>query len=547
MFWLNGLARTGKTAVVQAVAERTFGDGNLGASFFCSRNFEDRSNPWLIFPTLAVQLARKYPDFRSSLVPLVLSDPGIARGSLFDQMQNFITRPLMESDISTVIIIDALDECKDGELTSAILSAIAQLVPEIPKVKFLITSRPETRIQEGFHLPLLAEATHVFVLHGVEQSQTDNDIRLFLKHKFSEFVHHRHDLVGWPTEGQLGALCERAAGLFVYAVAAVEFITQRTPNPPWRLYLLLQSPGITSYERKAKVNRDTTLDPFYASILRVAFGTGDDPDNDFKVRSVLGAMALIANPLSPYKIAKLLALDIEDVLRPLSSVRSLLVHPENIHGPILPFYKSFNGFIVDPDRCTNRRFQVSPPIHHLQLLMGCLDLMGQSLLEENPCQLPHGVAGVSDIDKLQKMAKQYIDPALQYACGSWHTHLTGGRTTSVDTSGAASAIHRFLKSKFLLWLDVLSVTGAVGNAVDALRAVADWLEVCQDSGRLPCSRSDLIQESSTESPTLILVNDCFRFVTRYFEVISRSCRHFYHPELALILESSIIWKLCKVW
>ena len=479
VFWLNGLARTGKTAIAQAVAERTFADGNLGASFFCSRNFEDRSNPWLIFPTLAVQLARKYPDFRSSLVPLVLSDPGIARGSLFDQMQNLITRPLMESDISTVITIDALDECKDGEHTLAILSALAQLVPETPKVKFLITSRPETRIQEGFHLPLLAEATHVFILHGVEQSQTDNDIWLFLRRKFSELVHHRHDLVGWPTEGQLGALCERAAGLFVYAVATVEFITQRIPNPQKRLYLLLQPPGATIYKRKAKVNQDTTLDPFYASILQVAFGTGHDPDNDPKVRSVLGAMVLIANPLSPYKIAKLLGLDIEDVLRPLSLVRSLLVHPENIHGPILPFYKSFTGFIVNPDRCTNKRFHVSPPIHHLQLLMGCLDLMGR-MLEESMCRLPDGVAN-SDIDDLKQRAKRDIDPALQYACRSWHTHLVDRRTTSVDTSRTASAIHRFLENKFLLWLEVLNVLGAIGHAVGALQAVADWLEVCQDS------------------------------------------------------------------
>ena len=84
VYWLNGLAGTGKTTVAQTIAERTFADGQLGASFFCSRDFEDRSNINLIFPTLAVQLARKYAEFRSRLIHLIRSDPGIAHEPLYD-------------------------------------------------------------------------------------------------------------------------------------------------------------------------------------------------------------------------------------------------------------------------------------------------------------------------------------------------------------------------------------------------------------------------------------------------------------------------------
>jgi hypothetical protein len=93
-------------------------------------------------------------------------------------MHKLIVEPLEESDISTVIVIDALDECGDEEPASAILSVLGQFVSEIPKVKFFVTGRPEPRIQEGFRLPLLAEATDVFVLHEVEPSQVDHDIRL---------------------------------------------------------------------------------------------------------------------------------------------------------------------------------------------------------------------------------------------------------------------------------------------------------------------------------------------------------------------------------
>ena len=125
VYWLNGLAGTGKSAIAQTVAERMFADGRLGASFFCSRDFEDRSNLKFIFPTLAVQLARKYPEFRSVFIPLVQPDPGIAHESLYNQLDKLIMQPLKQSAISTVIVIDALDECKDEEPASAILSILS--------------------------------------------------------------------------------------------------------------------------------------------------------------------------------------------------------------------------------------------------------------------------------------------------------------------------------------------------------------------------------------------------------------------------------------
>jgi hypothetical protein len=174
VYWLNGLAGTGKTTIAQSIAERFFSDGQLGASFFCSRNFEDRSNLKFIFPTLAVQLARRYTEFRPIFVSLVQSDPGIVHESLYNQADKLIFQPLKESSISTVIIIDALDECKDEEPASAILSVLGRFVSEFPSIKFFLTGRPEPRIREGFRLHLLASATDVFVLHDVSPEHLES-------------------------------------------------------------------------------------------------------------------------------------------------------------------------------------------------------------------------------------------------------------------------------------------------------------------------------------------------------------------------------------
>ncbi|KAF9642837.1 hypothetical protein BDM02DRAFT_3192612 [Thelephora ganbajun] len=503
--WLNGLAGTGKSTIAQTIAERIFADGQLGASFFCSQDFKDRRNLKFIFPTVAVQLARNHAGFRSIFVPLVQFDPEIAHESLYSQMDKLIVQPLKQSDVSTVIVIDALDECKDEEPASAILSVLGQFVSHIPNVKFFLTSRPEPRILEGFRLPLLAEATDVFVFHDVQQSLGLDD---------------------WPTREQLGLLCERAAGLFVYAAATIKFIDRRNNDPKEQLDRLLRSPESSAREGNIKLKANTTLDSLYMSILQEAFGD-DDPEDDHKIRSVLGAVILAANPLSPSAIATLLGFGVTDVFLRLSSVHSLLILQEDPDSPVRPFHKSFPDFIVDPTRCINGRFHVSPPNHHPELLAGCIELMNQ-MLEKNMCDLPDGVANC-EVGDLCERAKRHLDPALRYACKSWRKHLVDGDT--VRTPAIASALRWFLEKKFLFWLEVLSVLGAAREAVDALDVAAKLLEVCR------VSALDVLPNRPGMDPG---VTDCFRFVMRFFEVISTSCPHIYHSALPLCPRKSIV-------
>ena len=267
-------------------------------------------------------------------------------------MKKLVVGPLEESAISTVIVNDALDECKDEEPASAILSVLGQFVAKIPKVKFFLTGRPEPRIREGFRLPLLAEATDVFVLHDVEPSLVNKDILIFLKLSFLELARRRRGLDAWPTKEQLGLLCERAAGLFVYAVVTVKFIDDRNNNPRKRLDRLLQSPGNSAREGKTRLKADVTIDLLYMAILQEAFGHSD-PEDDPKIRPVLGAVVLAASPLSASTIAMLLGFDADDVFPLLLSAHSLLILQEDINHPVRSFHKSFADFIVDPARCTD--------------------------------------------------------------------------------------------------------------------------------------------------------------------------------------------------
>ena len=472
VFWLNGIAGTGKSTIAQTVSERAFADGLLGASFFCSHDCEDRSDLHFIFPTLAFQLAHKYPTFRAALVPLLRSNPDVVHESLHSQMERLIVRPLKSADVPTVIVIDALDECKDKEPSSAILSVLGRFVEKIPRVKIFITGRPEPWIKTGFHLPLLTESTNIFILHDVHPSLINSDIRLFLRHELSELAQWCY-LDGWPDDRDLDMLCCRAAGLFVYAVATVKFLDSKAQLPQRQLEVIARLPESTDYEGKTCFRPNTTLDSLYMSILETAFGE-EGSEVCSRVRSTIGTIVLLVNPLPPSGIAELIGLDLQEVMLILTLAHSLLALDEDFSQPVRPFHKSFLDFITDSSRCTDTRFHISPPHLHTELIMNCLRVMNDGL-EQNFLSLPDYALN-SEVEDLQIRIDGHISVALRYACQSWHNHLT---KTTGDVVNIIPYLHIFLQEKFLAWLEVVSVLGATRGAVVALKQLISWLqEVC---------------------------------------------------------------------
>jgi hypothetical protein len=369
-------------------------------------------------------------------------------------------------------VVDALDECKDEEPSSAILSVLGRLVEQIPRVKFFITGRPEPRIKTGFRLPLLVTSTDVFVLHDVHPSLINDDIRLFLKHEISELVQRRR-LDGWLSNEDLDMLCRRAAGLFVYAVATVKFLDNKAQPPKRRLEVIACLPECTVPEGKTRFNSNTTLDSLYTSILETAFDE-EDPEVDSKVRSTIGAVVLLVNPLPPSGISELIGLDLEEVTLFLTLAHSLLALDNDLNQPVKPFHKSFPDFITNPLRCIDTRFYISPENLHLELAINCLRVMNDGL-EQNLLSLPNYALN-SEVKDLQAKINDHISIALRYACQSWHNHLTMARG---DVTNVISHLRFFLEKNFLAWLEVVSVLGALRGAAVALEKLMPWLqEVC---------------------------------------------------------------------
>ena len=471
IFWLNGLAGTGKSTIAQTFAEISFADGKLGASFFCSRDFEDRSNLQAIFPTLTFQLAYRYPQFRERLLKVLKVSPDVGRESLSSQVEKVIVRPLAETKIPTLIIIDALDECKDREPASALLSVLSRYIHEIPAAKFFITGRPEPPIREGFRLKSLRPITDVLKLHDVRRSLVDDDIKLYLRTYLTNIRETRSDCEfpdEWPSSYDVNLLCKEAGGLFIYASTVIKFVASEYHTPTERLDLIIL--------RSKDAAHEEGIDDFYTQILELAFQGAKRGEQELysRFRNVVGAVLLVSHPLSRKALSQLLGncgtpFHISTTLRFLHSVLNV---PDSEDEPIRVFHKSFSDFLTDRTRCKDDRFFIDPATHHENILFSCLDLMEKSL-KKNICELDDYVV-LNEVLDLSARRDKYIGSSLEYACRFWTRHLASVPGKGPGAEKIQEAIDEFFTKRLLSWIEVLSIVGHLGMAVNAMDDIRQW-------------------------------------------------------------------------
>ena len=471
ILWLNGLAGTGKSTIAQTFSEINFADGKLGASFFCSRDFEDRSNLQAIFPTLAFQLAHQYPQFRAQLLLVLKANHDVERESLSSQLEKVIVRPFKKTRISTLIIIDALDECKDKQPASALLSVLSRYVHEIPEVKFFITGRPEPPIREGFRLKLLRPITDVLKLHDVKRSSVDEDIKLYLRTYLADIRETRSDCEfpeEWPSSYDIDILCKIAGGLFIYASTVIKFVASEYHLPTERLDLIiLRSQGAA---------HEGGIDLLYTQILQLAFQSADPDEQELysRFRNVVGAVLLVSHPLSRKTLSNLLKncgtpSHISTTLRFLHSLFNV---PDNEDEPIRVFHKSFPDFLTNRMRCKDERFFIDPLVHHEGILLSCLDLM-EKRLKRNICDLDD-YAILSEVEDLSTRRETCIGSSLEYACRFWTIHLANVPGDGSGAKQVQEAIDEFFTQRLLCWIEVLSIVGHLQVAVHAISEIRQW-------------------------------------------------------------------------
>ena len=469
VFWLNGLAGTGKSTIAQSFSEMVANEGILGASFFCSRDYLDRRQLKNIFPTLAYQLACHYPHFRSYIVTSIKEDPIIAHTSLISQLKNLLVDPLSDKNISCVIVIDALDECIDDQPASAILSVLGQFVKQIPLVKFFITGRPEPQIRTGFRLPLLEPLTQMFLLHQVESCSVDNDIQLYLAQKLTMISKQRSDLNlpnPWPHDHEISALTRKSSGLFIFASTLVRFIASEHHEPESRLQLVLSETSGTMHEGHAGI------DSLYSQVLLHAFSNVKETEVFDNIRRVLGAIVLAFNPLSRRELSTILRIPVALISTTLRHLHSVILIPIDEVEGIHVFHKSFPDFLQDNQRCTDPRFYLDPMTYHGGMVISCLGLVTK--LERNPCSLPLLTIN-QDTLNLPQLLENKLGGGVRYACSYWARHL-GLSPTSGDYIDQVTVLMVAMLENIPPWIEVMSLENCLEDVIHSMYGLLGWLE-----------------------------------------------------------------------
>jgi len=470
VYWLNGLAGTGKSTITQSFSELAAKEGILGASFFCSQDYLNRRELKNIFPTLAFQLAHHYPHFRSILIRAIKKGPTLAHTSLISQLENLLVNPLSRKNVSCVIVIDALDECIDDQPASAILSVLGRFVDQVPLVKFFITGRPEPRIRTGFRLPLLQPLTQVFLLHEVESSSVNNDIQLYLTQRLTMISKQRSDLElpnPWPHDDEIMALTKKSSGLFIFASTLVRFIESAHHDPNKRLQLLVSEINSTTHEGRAGI------DSLYSEILHHAFSDVHETDVFANMRSVLGAIILAFNPLSRKELSIVLGVSTTLISTTLRHLHSVILIPTDESREIRTFHKSFPDFLQDSKRCADPRFYINPTAYHSDMALNCLNLVKK--LERNPCSLPPFKMN-QDIVDLPKLLEDKLGGAVQYACLYWARHLGLSPTSGNSYVNQAISSVADMFNNTLPWIEAMSLDNHLGEVIHSIYGLLDWLD-----------------------------------------------------------------------
>ena len=473
IFWLNGMAGTGKSTIARTVARSFADEGHLGASFFFKKGEGDRGTASRFFTTIATGLMVHVPNLIYGITKAIDADPGISEKALKDQFEKLILQPLLEiksaspNALRLIIVIDALDECERKEDIQVILRLLAQTKNRNPvSFRVFVTSRPDLPIRLGFKQ--MSDGTYQdLVLHNIPKETIKHDIAIFLEHELRVISEQRSLPPDWPSKKQIQALVEMAIPLFIFASTACRYIGDERDNPKKRLEIFLQ------YQTANQVSR---LDKTYLPILNHLFDDEDGLDKERRInefREVVGSIVVLGNPLSIPSLAHLLNIPKEDIICRLDLLHSVLNIPVDEDMPVRLLHLSFRDFLLDTLKCGKSPFWIDEKKTHEKLAGKCLELLSSPKgLRQNMCNLTKPGSLRSEAN--DQIIGRTLSPQIRYACRYWAHHLkqSGGRVCDGDL------VHTFLKKNFLYWIETMSLMEKVSESIHIVNSLLSLTDVC---------------------------------------------------------------------
>ncbi|KAL3438799.1 hypothetical protein BDV09DRAFT_78884 [Aspergillus tetrazonus] len=343
VFWLNGMAGTGKSTIARTIAQSYKDKGQLGATFFFKRGEGSRGNARYLVSTITRQLVTTYRQLAPDVLAAIENDPNISSKNLSEQFNKLLVQPLrrLRSDQPTTImmVIDALDECDREEDMQIIIRLLLSLQDYGSiRLRIFLTSRPDLPIRLGFK----QNNNHKdVVLHELPQPVIEHDIRLFLKHKLSQIQRERALPADWPGQGCIEKLVKMAIPLFIFAATICRFVGDQDFLPDKRLAAVLQDEAAVS-----SADLERTYIPVLNQ-LNISKSKSDSEQLLKEFQDIVGVIVLLATPLTIFAIAELTGVPMEIITNRLNRFHSVLSIPSKSDKPVRILHLSFRDFLVN--------------------------------------------------------------------------------------------------------------------------------------------------------------------------------------------------------
>jgi hypothetical protein len=473
IFWLRGLAGTGKSCIARTIAREYNQKHRLAATFFFSRDIGgDARHARKFFTSIAAQLAEMSGVLKGHIYDAIAQCSDITTQTPREQWRQLILGPLSKlkgdlSHLSLLLVVDALDEC-DGEDD---IRAIVQLLSETRslrtvRLRILLTSRPEIPIRQGFNV--VPKTDHQdFILHDISRSIVDEDIRVFVEYHFAIITQQRGFTLGWPGEQTIKAIVQHAAGLFIWAATACLYIKDGGRFTKKRLCAILNG-------NVSSTAPETGLDGIYLTVLkgsaRPNFDETEQSEHCSMLREVLGAIVILFSSLSVTSLTRLLSIPKEDIDESLEDLHAILDIRKEEEDSIRLHHPSFRDFLLNKERCHDVRFWVDERKAHELLVDGCIKLMSAGL-KRDVCNLQEPGVLAKEISDQQRESGLPVD--LQYACQYWVQHLKRSEAQLQDND----KVDDFLRQNLLHWLEALSLIGKTSEGVHSIMLLESMTRV----------------------------------------------------------------------
>ncbi|CUA78446.1 Ribosome assembly protein 4 [Rhizoctonia solani] len=452
VYWINGMAGTGKTTIAYTLCDELDKTHELAASFFCTRLLPKCRDIRLIVPSIAYQLTRFSYPFRHALSKVVESNQMAHTRDLKRQFQTLITGPLETARHTLppgiVVVIDALDECEDRDSIEKLLELLITSTTDSP-IRFLISSRPEPEIYRRMMQQVGGKSDAKLVLHELDPFDVQQDLDTYL----------RQELRDLPlTTDQWDGLLQRCGTLFIYASTACRFIKSGDEMMSFEESMdmvLGLSTGTAGAEKE--------LDKLYTAILESAFNRPLISDeNKKRMKMVLDTIICAQEPMSTEALAILLELKnaehAKTLLRPLLSV----VNVTEDTGLATTLHASFPDFMLSAYRSAG--FYCAATQHHIILALACLKRIRSNPVQFNICGIESSYSREQEIEALHEPVEELAD---------YSTDLQG-------------PVFDLLSARLLLWLEVMHSRSVLGFG-----KVERW---CRET-RMPKETIELAQDA----------------------------------------------------